>query len=78
MMMDVETLNEFKQYHGVGEDTKKYTLNYLSEDEMKLYSILKDKTLRLEQEKIPQIYSEKVINETILKKTHTTNHSFPE
>lgn len=56
IMMDFETLSNFGP--GVGEPCAKQNLKYLTETELKVYHYLIENNLRLEQEKITQIYSE--------------------
>ncbi len=61
VMMDEETLQNFTP--GKGEPAQNQKLGLLSEKELHLYQFLKEKNIRLEQEKIPQIYAEAKIME---------------
>jgi hypothetical protein len=53
LMMDVATLESFRNLMGPGEKAGKAPVN-LTDDERKAYDIVARETLRLEQEKIPQ------------------------
>lgn len=56
IMMDFETLNHFKNKCGKGENTNVSELVNLTDKEIRLFNHLKEKNLRLEQEKITQEY----------------------
>ena len=61
VMMDTETLNSFQ--FGEGKPANNQNLQWLTEDELTLYHDLRKNNIRLEQEKITQIYAEdKIIN----------------
>jgi hypothetical protein len=59
VMMDEETLSSFKTREG--EPTTNQNLKRLSEEELKLYNHLRENNIRLEQEKITQIFAEEKI-----------------
>ncbi|MBI5326859.1 MAG: hypothetical protein HZB80_00975 [Deltaproteobacteria bacterium] len=59
VMMDEETLTNFKS--GEGRLATNQTLQRLSESEVKLYNHLRQNNIRLEQEKITQIFAEEKI-----------------
>lgn len=59
VMMDEETLNSFKRSEG--KPATNQSLQLLTENELKLYNYLRENNIRLEQEKITQIYAEKKI-----------------
>ncbi len=56
VMMDEATFNSFQ--FGEGKPANNQTLNWLSEEELNLYNYLRAKNIRLEQEKITQVYAE--------------------
>jgi hypothetical protein len=55
-MMDDATFQEFDIYQVHGSKSNVSSLSYLTEEETKLYEKLKVENLRLEQERIPQLY----------------------
>lgn len=59
VMMDVATLSSFP--YGEGKPANNQTLQWLSEEELNLYNYLREKNIRLEQEKITQVYAEENI-----------------
>ena len=59
IMMDEETLNSFQ--YGEGKPASSQQLNYLSFEELKFYNYLREKNIRLEQEKITQRFAEEKI-----------------
>lgn len=61
VMMNKETLLRYKPRNG--EPSNSENLGLLSTDELELFRFLREKNLRLEQEKITQAYSESVIAE---------------
>jgi hypothetical protein len=63
VMMNEETLQKFKPRGG--KPCSNQNLTFLSDKELKLYKLLREKNLRLEQEKLTQTYSEAVIAELI-------------
>lgn len=56
VMMDTATLNCFQS--GEGKPAYNQTLKWLSEEELNLYNYLRENNVRLEQEKITQVYAE--------------------
>jgi len=62
IMMDFDTLNTFKDDWSKGEPTTTYTLPNLTSEEQELFAFVKAEDIRLEQEKISQVYVLKVIN----------------
>lgn len=63
IMMDMETFNLFRtEGLGKGEPIAAQELNTLSEKEMAMFYFLKNNNFRLEQEKIPQSFSDKLIS----------------
>jgi hypothetical protein len=52
VLMDFETLNAFKEHWDEGTETAAAVPEYLNEEEKKLFGFLKEKNIRLEQEKI--------------------------
>lgn len=56
VMMDTATLNCFQS--GEGKPANNQTLKWLSEEELNLYNYLRENNIRLEQEKITQVYAE--------------------
>jgi hypothetical protein len=65
VMMDEETLSSFTSSNG--QPTAKQDMERLSEGELKLYDHLRENNIRLEQEKIPQLYAEQKIKRLFLK-----------
>lgn len=62
IMMDMETFSRFKiEGLGKGEPIAAQELNNLSEEEIAMFYFLKNNNFRLEQEKIPQSFSDKLI-----------------
>lgn len=63
VLMDRDTFEQFSQFAVDGPHSKAEQLSLLNEQEMSLYQRLKllDNKNRLEQEKIPQYYAEKVL-----------------
>ncbi|HEX5154672.1 MAG TPA: Wadjet anti-phage system protein JetD domain-containing protein [Parafilimonas sp.] len=59
VMMDMATLIRFPQ--GEGKPANNQKLQFLSEDELSLYNYLREKNIRLEQEKITQDYADNTI-----------------
>lgn len=59
IMMDEETFTSFK--NGEGKPATNQNLQRLSESELKLYNHLRQNNMRLEQEKVTQIFAEKRI-----------------
>lgn len=59
VMMDTATLNCFP--YGEGKPANNQILKWLSEDELYLYNYLRENNIRLEQEKITQVYAEDII-----------------
>lgn len=51
-LMDRNTLNAYKEYWGIGASTPQESITYLSMEENDLFCFLKEKNIRLEQEKI--------------------------
>ncbi len=60
VMMDTATLNSFQ--FGEGKPANNQTLKWLSEEELNLYNYLRENNIRLEQEKITQVYAEDKIS----------------
>lgn len=56
IMMDEIVFRQFSAYHCKGSKSSVIALNWLFEGELKLYKVVKENDLRLEQEKIPQDY----------------------
>jgi len=65
ILMDFETLNAFRNYWVKGKPTNVMKLPHLNEDESKLFDHLSLNSIRLEQERIPQNYINKVIQTII-------------
>ncbi len=59
VMMDEETLGSFTT--GIGQRAANQVLSKLSEEELRLYHYLREHNIRLEQEKITQVYAEEKI-----------------
>lgn len=57
LMMDMETLNQFKDDWGKSPVTNASQLPGLYKEEQELFAFLKTSNIRLEQEKIPQVYA---------------------
>lgn len=64
VMMDEETLSKFK--YAQGQPAPNQDLRMLSENEKKMYNHLRENNIRLEQEKIDQVYSEEKIKAVLL------------
>lgn len=54
LMMNRETLDQFKQFWTIGTPTTVSNLKGLSSSELELFQYIKDNNIRLEQERIPQ------------------------
>lgn len=63
LMMNEETFYRFK--YGNGQPASNQQLSTLSEDEIRLYKYVRENNLRLEQEKIDQIYAENKIKQVV-------------
>lgn len=66
IMMDWDTLQSFESEKGSGSPISSYNLIHLSTDERNLFNHLRERNLRLEQEKIPHEYSIKVLYDRIV------------
>jgi len=64
VMMDAETLNSFQ--YGEGKPAQKQDLQYLTPEQIKLYNHLRENNIRLEQEKITQIFAENIIKKLLI------------
>lgn len=51
-LMNKKTLEAYKEYWGIGANTQQESLEYLLPEELELFKFLKEKNVRLEQEKI--------------------------
>lgn len=65
IMMDKKTLDDHKQYVVNGSNTGSYKLDFLNDDELNLYEELKRNNFRLEQERIPQNYSDNYLKQKL-------------
>ena len=68
VMMDEETLQKFKPRKG--RPCLKQNLKHLNDQELQLYYFLQQENLRLEQEKITQVYAEETISKVITNTRH--------
>ncbi len=66
ILMDLETLNRFKGYWVKGSVTKVTKLSHLTGDELKLFKHLSVNNIRLEQERIPQEFIDKIMGDHII------------
>lgn len=62
-MMDQETFDRFREYHGKGALSRVSSLACLTGEEQQLYRRVQENNERLEQEKIPQSYINKYLPE---------------
>lgn len=69
VMMDEETLSCFKS--GEGEPAANQTLQHLTKSETKLYNHLRQNNIRLEQEKITQVFAENKIKKLVVEHSIT-------
>lgn len=61
LMMDFPTWNRFKSLAKAGTPALLQSLSHLTPEEYRLYTLLQENNLRLEQEKIPQLFSNEQI-----------------
>jgi hypothetical protein len=65
IMMDRATYNIFEERNGEGEPGNIENLELLDKEESEMFDFLKERNVRLEQEKISQIYAESIIKQII-------------
>ncbi|WP_113662373.1 Wadjet anti-phage system protein JetD domain-containing protein [Pedobacter nanyangensis] len=63
VMMDKETFNRFAVYQAQGTKSNIILRQWLTDAEQELYNLVREKSLRLEQEKIPQRYVDKIFSQ---------------
>jgi hypothetical protein len=64
--MDWDTLHRFKSEIGDGQPISDYSLSNLTSEERSLFDHVREKSLRLEQEKIPYDYSVEALTKEVL------------